>query len=183
MKSPPHHLEDLKSRAASGRYERHGAPAAADCVIGFAFGFRRAGKVLPGLSNEDLAHFITDNSPALPKIIQFEIADAAPALEQVFRIEKHRQEAEYLDTREVALQAFALMKRHGWKQAAIVAHPGHMPRADAVCRRIGIATIAPDGLEAVRFDPHSEQAWTRNSRNWAAHEDVAITHSHERGWL
>jgi hypothetical protein len=183
MKSPGPNLEDLKSRSASGRYEHHGAPAAADCVIGFAFGFRRRGTVLPGLSNEDLAHFIADNFPSLPKIIQFEIADAAPALEQVFRIEKHRQEAKYLDTREVALQAFELMKRHGWEQAVIVAHPGHMPRADAVCQKIGIATIAPVGLEVVRFDPHSEQAWTRDSRSWAAHEDIAIPDSYKRGWL
>lgn len=185
-------LEELMSRAKSGEYERHGTLDEADCVVGFAFGCLVDGTIVrPGLSNVGLAKFIAVSCSGLPVIAQFELADALEEVagatpngaERVYRIERHRNKGEYLDTREVALQAQAIMRQHGWTQPAIVAHPGHMPRVDAICRMIGMNTIAPDGLEVVEFDPDSTQEWTRSAAAWGPHEVVAIPNARKRGWL
>jgi hypothetical protein len=175
-------LGDIMSRARTGNYQRTGSLADADCVIGLAFGCRSDNS--HGLSNIDLAAFAAMSCPTLPKIFQYEIADAHPDhFGVVFRIETHRTAGQYLNSREVAEQALHVMGLNGWTSPALVAHPYHMPRAAAICAKLGMNTIAPDGLHVVRFDRHSAQDWTRDPEAWGAHEDVAIPADHARGWI
>ncbi len=178
-------VNEIKKRSKTGDYKVHGNVQDADCVVALSFGFRKDGdKVLPGLSNQDLASFIMVNYGYLPKLLQFEVAACLPAkAARVYRIEEHRKRGAYLDSREVASQAKEIMKQHGWTKALIIAHPYHMPRADAVCQKVGIRTIVPAGLEAIRFDPHSEQQWTRGPEDWPNREAKAIVYYAVKGWI
>jgi len=175
----------LKIRASTGDYLQHGSASGTDCVIAFAFGYRQVGgHIEPGSSNQQIAGHIIEAYFRLPKIVQHEIADALPPTARaVYRIEQHRQPGEYLDTREVAVQAKDIMDRHGWKKAIIIAHPYHLPLADATCQKLGIATVAPSGLSAIGFDPDSAQDWTRDPAAWTTHEAEAIDRDAAKGWI
>ncbi len=178
-------LQDMISRASSGDYMQHGSIDDLDCVVAFSFGYRQVGGAIrPGPSNQQIADYLTERYFRLPRIVQFEIADAMPSTaHEVYRIERHRRPGAYLHTREVAEQAKKIMDRHGWKKAVVIAHPNHMPRADAVCRKLGMETLAPGGLGAIEFDPGSAQPWTQNPANWLEHETKAIDRDAEKGWI
>jgi len=180
----------LIEEALSGDFKVHGDLAKADCVIGFSFGYRREhSQVFPGLSNEDLANVALKYYNEIPKILQFEIADAYGAAgghkEQIAkRITKHRQAGSYLDTHEVAAQAKLYMAQRKWRQALLLAHPHHLPRVDAVCRMLGMQTIVTEHTRgAVEFDLKSAQKWTRSLKAWCEYEPEAIELYRLRGWL
>lgn len=182
-------LPEIAAQAITGHYHVHGDLKEADCVIGFSFGYRgREGHdVTPGLSNQDLANFSLKYLADLPQILQFEIADAyaaAGGAGKVARIENHRTAGKYLDTREVAVQAKAIMDQNGWKTAAILAHPNHIPRCDAVCHKLGIDTVVIDGFKgAIEFDPLSTQKWTRDIDQWRGYEPLAASFYVLRRWM
>jgi hypothetical protein len=175
------------TQARSGEYDAHGSMSDADCVIGPSFGYRKTAKgvIEPGRANTSLARFAATNLLALPKILQFEIDDAYEQLTGVrseHRIEQHRKKGKYLDTREVAAQAVAVMRENGWGRAVLLGHPNHMPRIDSVVQNLGAATVVPENIEAV-WDTESDQPWTRSPEAWKQHELVAIGLYAVRGWL
>lgn len=183
---------ELIEQAWTGDYKTKGELAEADCVIGWSFGYRGKGKnITPGLSNEDLANVIVRHYDGLPKILQWEIADAY--IEQnkakahahpIVRIKKHRKRGKYLDTREVAIQAKEAMRQRGWKTAVLLAHPYHLPRVQEVCDQLGIDWVATADLRgAVEFDPQSTQKWTRDSEAWRGYEPLALSLYRAKGWL
>lgn len=175
--------EALIEQATTGRYISHGNIHEGDCVVGFSFGYQEVkGEIKPGLSNEDLANFIKKYLPVFPLILQFEIASALMD-KNVFKISEHRRKGEYLDTAEVARQALGIIRSNDWANPIIIAHPFHLPRADAVCRKLGINTIVPAGLEIIRFDPNSSQEWTRSQESWGKREVEAIEISLEQGLI
>jgi uncharacterized SAM-binding protein YcdF (DUF218 family) len=181
---------EVIEQAWTGEYQTKGSLKHADCVLGFSFGYRGKGKsVTPGLSNQDLANVCSKQFAGLPKILQFEIADAyeqagGEGAEKVLRISKHRRKGQYLDTREVAEQGQRLMAKQGWKTAVLLAHPYHMPRIQMVCTHLGINWVATDDLRgAVEFDPQSTQKWTRSVDQWRGYEPLAITFYRMKGWL
>jgi hypothetical protein len=180
----------LIEEALTGNFTVHDEATIADCVIGFSFGYRgKPGDVQPGLSNEDLAQVAIRHYAKLPKIFQFEIATAYEAAggadnAAIFRITKHHTAGKYLDTREVAVQAKERMDQKGWQTALVLAHPNHTPRADAVCRTLGIHTVVKADVKgAVEFDPRSTQKWTRNLTAWREYEPEAIEFYRLKGWL
>lgn len=180
----------LIEEAVSGDFSIHGEATEADCVIGFSFGYRGPLRAVePGLSNEDLAAVAIEHYAKLPKIFQFEIADAYEAAggadsKAIFRISKHREKGKYLDTREVAAQAKDQMDKQGWKTALVLAHPNHMPRCDAVCRALGIETVVTADVKgAVEFDLQSTQKQTRSLTAWREYEPEAIELYRLKGWL
>ncbi len=177
-------IDDLIARASSGNYEIHGNPIKADCLIGFSFGYLIIENIKkPGISNIELAEFIAHNFSYLPKILESIIDEAIKQNNVVFEIKQHRKKGRYLNTIEVALQAKEIMDSHNWHTALIIAHPYHMPRVDAVCQKIGIRTIAPYGLENIRFDPKSKQEWTRDKESWNTKEPKSIIWYAKEGWI
>lgn len=179
----------LLLQAWSGAYAVHGNVEQADCVVGFAFGRVLQGRaILPGNSNQELAAFAHDHCPGLPGILQYEIAaaykrlDHAPG-EAMHVVAAHRQPGRYLDTRELGDQAWQIMQARGWRTAVVLAQGHHMPRAIAVCRRLGMNTVAMPGLEQIGFCHGSAQLWTRNRTLWFAREVGAILHYRRLGWL
>lgn len=178
------------AEAWTGHYQTQGSIADADCVIGLSFGYRgKHLQIQPGLSNQDIAAAVLNNYPHLPKIFQFEIADAYTELgardaRSVMRISKHRVKGKYLDTREVILQAQLIMKKQGYKTAALVAHPAHMPRVEAACTAAGIAWVADDAVRnQVEFDSQSTQKWTRDWDHWRGYEPLALMLYRLKGWV
>lgn len=147
-----------------------------ECVIALAFGYRRVrGQIVPGPSNEQLAEIVHRDYAHLPKVLQFEVADAFAELdpEPVLRIERHRS-GSYLDTREILVQAAALCKKSGWERVALVAHPLHLPRVVQCVEKLGLKTsnaqIAKMSAEEIEFDSSSEQSWTRSAPAMRVHE-------------
>jgi hypothetical protein len=175
----------LLQEAVTGSYQRHGDVAEADCVIGFSFGYRSSkGHSTPGVSNRQLAVIIAEHYLELPLILQWEIAAGLPVeASRVWRIERHAKKHQYLDTREVARQARAIMQQQNYMTALVVAHPHHVGRVDAVCQRLGMHTVVPDGLDGVDFDARSRQPWTRRQPAWAVRETMAIAYYDVLGWL
>jgi hypothetical protein len=177
----------LCRQAWTGHYLVNGDLNEAQCVLGFSFGGVGTGpKLQPGASNEDLAGYALQHFGQLPRIFQGEIADAylrfVPGA-YIDRIGAHRQPGRYLDTREVAEQAWNIMKQHGWQTAALLAHGHHLPRVDAVCRKLGISAIVLPGLEKIRFCPDSAQRWTRSRRAWLPREVATILYYRCKGWI
>jgi hypothetical protein len=177
----------LYRQALSGKYTPSGRAEDADCVLGFSFGGIADGNAWrPGDSNEDLARFARDHFAGLPKILQSEIAESYLALcpgSAVLQISRHRRPGLYLDTREVAEQALDLMRQHDWRTAAVLAQGYHVPRAAAVCERLGISAVVPPGLEQIRFCLRSAQKWTRGPGAWIRRELLAILFYRWKGWV
>jgi hypothetical protein len=179
-------LFSILRRARTGRYRVQGDPAQARWLLGFSFGIGPGGT--PGASNEALAQFAFGRFRLLPKVLQIEVAQAYEALDpggvgKVFA--RHRRPKKHFDTREVAWQAREFLREQGpdWRDVIVLAHPHHMPRAVATCRRLGMRPIAPPGLETIPFDPESEQVWTRDQERWYRREVKAALWYQLRWWI
>lgn len=176
-------IEILRDNAKANMYTPHGNVTDADCVIGFSFGYRETKLgIEPGISNYQIASYIENNLRDLPLILQFEINNALVKRKSELVIRESRQKGEYLHSREIAEQAYIFMNQKGWKSAVIVTHQAMEARNDALCAKLGITTIAPEGL-IIDYDPESVQPWTRNQDAWWQREDKVIAKCIEKGWL
>ncbi len=177
-------LELLREHAKNNSYVPHGNIENLDCVIGFSFGYREdKGSIIPGKTNEQLARFIENTFLRTPLILQFEINDALQHRVADLVISKSRQKGEYLNSREIALQAFEFMNEKGWKSAAIVTHPAMVARNDAICHKIGIETLLPIGLDVIEYDMESVQPWTCNKDAWWEREEIVTNICLENNWI
>jgi len=97
-----------------------------------------------------------------------------------------------MNTREVAVGAIRLMEEQGIPRdnIAVLAHPYHMPRADATMQAVlppGMEAVIPDGLDStnIQWDPNSTptQTWTRDPQAWRGREPWVIAYFALRGWL
>jgi cytosine/adenosine deaminase-related metal-dependent hydrolase len=131
-----------------------------------------------------MVRFIDDRHLSLPFILQWEIASAlSGSSSPTWSIDRHASHGLYLDTREVARQAWEIMRAQGYTTALLVAHPHHVARADAVCETLGMRTVVPDGLTSIDFDPDSAQRWTRSQPKWSVRETLAIAYYETVGWI
>lgn len=178
----------LTARAVSGRYQLGRSTDTAHCVVALAFGYRlvRAGAREPGPCNEYLASVALATSNGRPIVAQAEIDQAIrslrPGMGADHVIDSARHPEHYLDTREMAVQVHSVMRAYGWQTAALIAHPHHLPRAQAVFESCGIETATSAGVRSI-WDRKSCQSWTRSSLHWAVREPFAIWLSERRGWL
>lgn len=150
--------------------------------LGLCAGRIKSLKRFPGLSNEVMAEIIKEDFKDLPKILQWEVADALGDL-KAKRINEHRIKGQYLDTYEVVSQIRDLMFHDGMKCAILIAHPLHAWRAMKVCEKMGIATLVPNGLERIPFDHLSVQSWTRGPIRFILREIPARLLYWYRGWI
>lgn len=178
----------LTVRAVGGRYHAGENTDTAQCVVALAFGYRlvRPGVREPGPCNEYLAALTLATSNGRPIIAQVEIDQSIrtfrPGMGADHLIGSARGSGRYLDTRECAVQICSIMDYFGWKAAALIAHPHHLPRAQAVFAARGIETATPPGVRAI-WDRESGQLWTRGPLRWAIREPFAILIYERRGWL
>ena len=180
-------LLQLAAEALSGRYLPHGATGSADCIVALSFGFRGAGDGVasPGLANTYLAELVASRFASLPVVAQSEIADALETGKTSKRVELVvRQEPGegYLDTHAVLSRSVRLMHDAGWTSPILIAHPYHLPRADATFRALGVDPIVPAGIDAI-WDSASRQPWTRNRIVWGLREMPVLCLYALKGWL
>jgi hypothetical protein len=76
-----------------------------------------------------------------------------------------------------------VLHERGWRPAVVLAHACHVPRATAVCKKLGIAPVVPPGLEGVRFCRGSRQPRTRNRVLWFLREVTTLGYCRCRGWI
>lgn len=178
----------LTIQAAGARYCKGGNIDRAECVVALAFGYRlvRAGVRQPGPCNAYLAALALATSNGRPIIAQAEVDQAIRALRPNVGadhvIGSPRDSEQYLDTHECAVRIHSIMSDCGWKTAALIAHPHHLPRAQAVFASFGIETATPVGVKSV-WDRKSSQLWTRGLLRWAIRELFVIWLYERRGWL
>lgn len=181
-------LLSLMTRAMTGRYRIAGNTDTAQCVVALAFGyiFTPAGVREPGPCNEYLASLALATSDGRPIVAQVEVNQAIrslrPSMGADHVIRSARDPERYLDTREFAVQAHRIISDNGWKTAVLIAHPHHLPRAQAVFSSLGIETATPAGVRSI-WDRTSSQPWTRSPLRWAIRELFAMWVSEQRGWL
>jgi hypothetical protein len=192
MMAPPttRRLGRLLCQAWSGRYEPHDDPVRADCLVAFSFGVvkdKTTPRPRPGRANEQLARLAFEQFPALPKILQIEVADAYRLLDPLGRVAVCQAVGAdpygRLTTLEVAEQAARFMVQNGWTTPLLLAHPYHLPRVEVVWARLGLPSVVPPGLERVDFVPDSSQWWTRSRTAWRLKEPLVLLLFRLRGWL
>jgi hypothetical protein len=151
------------------------------------------GAIVPGLSNVSLAgvvhHRFTNRFPGVPVIAEYEVADALIGVfgEKVdYRVgEPHT----FVGTHELCRQAARYITEQGLLghgSVALVAHPYHMPRADAMlqaCLPEGEETAIPGGIVNVPWDRESSHFQTRGAASWILREEVVMRVAASRGWL
>lgn len=177
----------LMARAVGGRYRVGGNTGTAQCVVALTFGYRVlwAGVREPGPCNEYLASLALATSNGRPIVAQVEIDQAIRSLRPSMGADHvigSTRDGQYLDTREFAVQVHSIMDDYGWKTAALIAHPHHLPRAQAVFASRGIETTTSAGVRSI-WDRRSSQPWTRSPLRWAIRELFAIWLYERRGWL
>jgi DNA-binding LacI/PurR family transcriptional regulator len=149
----------------------------------FSFGRRKIGDAGSGPTNLELARIVNERWAELPVMAQPEIARAlTPSHREVVCIDRHGQRRAYLDTHEVAYQAAQHMGRLGCRRPIVVAQQHHLPRAEAVLRRLGLDVVVTTAVDAP-FDERSSQVWTRSRVAWALRELLTIPYYRSRRWL
>jgi len=134
----------------------------AQVVITFSFGERDETK-LYCRSNVFLAH-ITEfifKEYQIPVISQGEIVNLVTG-GIIFKIEHARISEKYLDTYEVAIQAYELCRQYGFNNVLVVAHPHHIWRCKKALQKFGLSVYAID-TNACPYDKLSNQIWTRSA--------------------
>lgn len=184
----PAEMLTLAVQSISGHYHTTGDVGSAHCVVTVSFGYRlgRDGIRQPGPCNEYLATIALGTSNGRPIVAQTEIDQAIRSLQAGtgadYVIRSARDPQRYLDTHELALQVRCIMNDRGWKTAVLIAHPHHLPRAQAVFAALDIETATPAGVRAI-WDPRSSQVWTRSRPPWAVRELSALWLYQRRGWI
>lgn len=123
----------LMARMLTGRYRAHGDLAQADCVLTMSF---------KPPTNFDLAALA--NSFGLPMLLPDEVACHVIPSTQEVHVMPHG-----VDTAEAVEWARGKMNDVGYHVAILLALPAHLPRADLVCRRVGLVTVVPKGVGRV----------------------------------
>lgn len=178
----------LAVRSAGGHYQITGHVPSARCVVVLSFGYRIAPDAAraPGPCNEYLAALALAISNGRPIVTQIEIDQAIRSLRggtgADYVIRSARDPDRYLDTHDFAVQVRLIMGSCGWTTVALVAHPHHFPRAQAVFASLGIETATPGGVRAI-WDRRSSQLWTRGPLVWMIRELSALWLYQWRGWL
>lgn len=151
-----------------------------DCLVGFSFGLRGN---TGGPVNEMLAQEIMKKTAkGVPLILQWEIAEYVdPQKADVAKvIRKHRVEGEYLDTYEVAIQAYEVMEQNGWKTYLLAAHSDHAFRCAKVMEMLGARLSGI--IEVDCYDILSSQLWTKHSLLFRPYDRLAFFIYKKRGW-
>jgi hypothetical protein len=168
---------------ASRGAQQPGSAEVADCVLGFAFGFRRGPRGrLPGATNAYLGACVDRLPRDARRILQEEIADATQHREHLTSIPSSRPAGDYVDTRTIAVEMAEIVRRENYAHVVVVAHPRHMRRAIRTLARLGVRGRPAGNLEDAPFDPLSAQPWTRGPVRWRIRETVSLLMYRARGW-
>lgn len=153
----------------------------AQVIIAQSFGLREKD---PGLSNKALANYVKHLhlKYSLPLVLQWEIADCLPDMPKAGVIRHHRTKGEYLDTREVLIQAKEICQSKIWSRALIVAHPDHMWRVARTAEKLGFIVVIAD-TGSIPYDKDSTQWWTKGRGHFLPYDLMVRVFYLLKGWI
>jgi hypothetical protein len=126
--------------------------------------------------------------PGVPTIGQYEVDQASAKLFGERLVHSIGQPYVFMHTQEALRQAVEYIQQAKLLQegaVAIVAHPHHVPRADATLQALlpfHEETVVPGGIEPV-WDSCSADLWTRRPAEWPLRDELAIGRFAMHGWL
>lgn len=127
-------------------------------VLGFSFGHRGQE---PGISNKAIAKAIRNFTPDVISV-QWEIGESLKRLEinPHHEIQAHRNQGQYLDTKEIAWQMNEFLRSTNLinEDIYVAAHQDHLPRCIRTLKNFGIE--AKPLAAKIPYDPKSHQIWT-----------------------
>jgi hypothetical protein len=171
-------------RAMTGNYKSICSASDADCVLVLSFGYRmNNGCVAPGLANEHLAAQAVRLAAGKPILAQAELHDVLidlGAKGPLYRIAGSA--GQYFDTRAFFVSCLPILSTHQYRIPQLIAHPFHMPRAQAAARVLDLDIRCCKGLQRI-WDRGSAQTWTRSPARWIPREVYATFAYARRGWL
>lgn len=157
--------------SALGHYEAIGNPADADVLIGHSFGTL----INRDSTNGSIADFILQNADNRPVVADRMLVNAFPdrdaAVDHVVEGTISNGFGQGVGTWGTLVEAKAFMKQEGLTTALMVGHAHHIGRIMMQAQKLGIGSVVPIGLPD-RFDPGSDQRWTRSIRMWVPREVI-----------
>lgn len=155
--------------SALGRYESSGNPDDADVVVGHSFGTL----VDVDSVNREIANFALRAADGRPIVADRMLVDAFPHrdkdVDYVAEGPISNSVGQGVGTWGTLLEAKTYMERKGLKVALMIGQAHHIGRVAMQAKKLGIPSIVPANLPN-RFDPESEQRWTRSLGMWLPRE-------------
>ncbi|QQS20119.1 hypothetical protein IPL85_01540 [Candidatus Saccharibacteria bacterium] len=157
--------------SALGRYEVNGKPDDADVVVGHSFGTL----IGEGSANRAIADFALQAANGRPIVADRMLVNAFPNsgedVDHVVEGPISNGVGQGVGSWGTLVAAKAFMEREGLSSALMVGQAHHIGRVAMQAKRLGIHSIIPANLPN-RFDPESEQRWTRSLGMWLPREVV-----------
>ncbi|HJQ08312.1 MAG TPA: hypothetical protein VJ836_02395 [Candidatus Saccharimonadales bacterium] len=157
--------------SALGHYEVVGNPADADLIVGHSFGTVTS----EDSANRFIADFILQNAAGRPVVADRMLVNAFPGKDQdvdhVVEGPISNGVGQGVGSYGTLVEAKAFMEREGLKTALMVGQAHHIGRVVMQAKKLGIPSIVPANLPS-RFDPGSEQRWTRSVVMWLPREII-----------
>ncbi len=157
--------------SALGHYEVTGDPHSAEVIIGHSFGTQ----VGEDSTNRSIANFILQNAGDRPIVADRTLANAFPGRDEdvdlIVEGAVSNGVGQGVGSWGALVGAKSFMERENLKTALMVGQAHHIGRVVMQAEKLGIASIVPVNLPN-RFDPESEQRWTRSLRMWLPREII-----------
>ncbi|HSH55892.1 MAG TPA: hypothetical protein VK983_03635 [Candidatus Limnocylindrales bacterium] len=156
-------------RSALGHYEAQGSPSDADVIVGHSFGTL----ISEGSANRALADFVLETADGRPIVADRMLVDAFPQKDEdvdyVVEGPISNGVGQGVGSWGTLKEAMVFMECEGLGTALMVTQAHHIGRVVMQADKLGISSIVPANLPN-RFDPESEQRWTRSLGMWVPRE-------------
>lgn len=157
--------------SALGHYEVSGNPDDADVIVGHSFGTL----IDKDSANHAIADFITDLRNGRLIVADRMLVDAFPGRDEdvdyVVEGPISNGVGQGVGSWGTLLEVKAFMERKDLKTALMVGQAHHIGRIAMQAKKLGVNSIVPANLPN-RFDPNSEQRWTRSVGMWLPREII-----------
>ncbi len=157
--------------SALGRYEEIGNPDDADVIVGHSFGTL----VSADSANRAIADFALHAAGGRPIVADRMLVNAFPHSDEdvnyVVEGPISNGIGQGVGSWGTLVEAKAFMEREDLKTALMIGQAHHIGRVAMQAKKLGIPLIVPANLPD-RFDPESEQRWTRSLGMWLPREVI-----------
>ncbi len=158
-------------KSALGRYEPIGNPQDADVIVGHSFGTMTS----EDSTNRAIADFAMEAAEGRPIVADRMLVDAFPGKDEDvdFVVEGPISNGvgQGVGSWGTLVEAKAYMEQKDLRAALMVGQANHIGRVVMQAKKLGITSIVPANLPN-RFDPQSEQRWTRSMGMWLPREII-----------
>ncbi len=158
-------------RSALGQYEAIGCSKDADVIVGHSFGTLTC----EDSANRAIADFAIQAANGRPIVADRMLVNAFPRgdedVDHVVEGPISNNIGQGVGSWGTLLGAKAFMEREGLGVALMVGQAHHIGRVARQAKKLGIPSVVPADLPN-RFDPESEQRWTRSVGMWLPREII-----------